>query len=128
MVKYTITLKLKSSDEMHDYSLNLEQAQEDHPEKIFDSVQREYLRQALQQKSTCKIDDLNLNYIIKSWIQDIREGYKSSVVTLDLTSLIESKIEQLRESGNQSFPPFLPPDLSDITPSLGALPPLNFTH
>ncbi|MFM6477025.1 MAG: hypothetical protein ACKPGH_26610, partial [Dolichospermum sp.] len=76
--------------------------------------------------SLCAIKEHHLNQIIQTWIQDIREGYRDSNLTLNLPLLIESSIEQLNESGNQDLPTVINPNLSEIEPIIGKFPPLNF--
>ncbi|MBE9188563.1 hypothetical protein IQ270_28995 [Microcoleus sp. LEGE 07076] len=129
MIKYTISLKLKGSqnpNEEYQYTLSLTSYQENNPDKIFTSEIRESMRTNLQNQSSCKISDSHLNQMIKSWIEDIKEGYRSCPITLDLPPLIAEKINQLQEAGNQEMPTPIYPDLSEIAPCWGMLPPLNF--
>jgi hypothetical protein len=129
VIKYTISLKLKDSqnpNEVYLYTLSLNPKQENNPEQIFTSEIRESMRTNLQNQSSCKINDNHLNQIIKTWVQDIKEGYRASAITLDLPLLIESNLANLRETGNQEMPNPIPPDLGDIAPIWGMLPPLNF--
>ncbi|BAY80455.1 hypothetical protein NIES25_69430 (plasmid) [Nostoc linckia NIES-25] len=126
MVKYTFWLTVKGSDEQYMYSLDLNHSQENMPEKIFSSEIREHLRLSLQNKSLCAIKDNHLNQIIQTWIQDIKEGYRDSTLTLNLPLLIEVNIDKLNEQGFQELPFVISPDLSNIEPQLGMLPPLNF--
>jgi hypothetical protein len=80
----------------------------------------------LQKLSLSAIKDHQLNNIIQTWIKDIREGYRFSSLTLNLRLLIEENIDQLQEMGNQEIPKIIDPDLSDLEPEFGMLPPLNF--
>ncbi|QFS51399.1 hypothetical protein GXM_08893 [Nostoc sphaeroides CCNUC1] len=96
------------------------------PEQVFTPEIREHLRLSLQNKSLCAIKDNHLNQIIQTWIQDIKEGYRDSTLTLNLPLLIESNIDKLNEQGFQELPSVISPDLSNIEPQLGMLPPLNF--
>jgi len=126
MVKYTFSLRIKGSDDQYIYSLDLKHTQENMPEQVFTSEIREHLRLSLQNKSLCAIKDNHLNQIIQTWIQDIKEGYRDSTLTLNLPLLIESNIDKLNEQGFQELPSVISPDLSNIEPQLGMLPPLNF--
>lgn len=129
MVKYTISLKLKGSEdlkEIYSYTLSLTPQQENNPERMFTSEIRESLRTNLQKQSQCKINDNHLNQIIKTWIQDIKEGYRSSAIALDLPSIDLERLREFQETGNQEIPGFISPDLEEISPTWGMLPPLNF--
>ncbi|OCR02609.1 hypothetical protein BCD67_17890 [Oscillatoriales cyanobacterium USR001] len=129
MIKYTIALKLKDSqnpNEVYQYTLSLTSHQENNPEQIFTSEIRESMRKNLQSQSESEINDRHLNQMIKTWVQDIKEGYRVSNITLDLRPLIASKIDNLKETGNQEMPNPIPPELGDIAPIWGMLPPLNF--
>jgi len=126
MVKYTFSLKVKGSDQEYTYHLDLLSHQENQPQQAFTAQVRENMRIDLQNKSLCAIKDHHLNQIIQTWIQDIKEGFRDSNITLNLPLLIESNIDQLYEPGNQQIPSVISPDLLDIEPQLGMLPPLNF--
>jgi hypothetical protein len=128
-IKYTIALKVKdcpNPNEKYQYSLSLNPHQENNPDKIFTLEIRQNMRTNLQNQSESEINDNHLSLIIKTWIQDIKEGYRLSTITLDLRPLIASKIDQLQEAGNQEMPTPIYPDLSEIAPCWGMLPPLNF--
>jgi len=127
MIKYSFSLKIKGAiNEKYTYDLDLSSQDENYPENFFTQEIRENLRTTLQNKSLCAIKDNHLNQIIQTWIQDIREGYRNSNLTLNLPLLIESNIEQLNEQGNQDIPTIINPNLSDIEPQMGMLPPLDF--
>ncbi len=126
MVKYTFALKLKDSNEEYSYALSLTSQQENNPESVFNNEIRESMRTNLQTQSYCKINDFHLNKMITTWIQDIKEGYRDSTITLDLSLLIRENISKLNETGNQEIPALMTPDLSNIEPSFGMLPPLIF--
>ena len=128
-IKYTLALKVKDCpdpNEEYQYSLSLNLHQENNPEKIFTSEIIQSMRTSLQNQSQCLINDTHLNQMISKWIQDIKEGYRSCPITLDLPPLIAEKINQLQEAGNQEMPTPIYPDLSEIAPCWGMLPPLNF--
>jgi hypothetical protein len=126
MVKYAFVLKLKDSPDEYKYILDLQPNQENNPEKLLNSEIREHIRDSLQKQSSCKIDDFTLNRILRTWTQDIKEGYRDSSLTLDLPSFMDSQILLLNDSGNQDIPTLIKPDLSGIEPKIGALPPLVF--
>ncbi|NET73193.1 MAG: hypothetical protein F6K62_20345, partial [Sphaerospermopsis sp. SIO1G2] len=108
------------------YSLDLTPNQEDDPKTIFTPEIRENLRNKLQEKSLCAIRDHHLNQIIQTWLEDIQEGFRNSNITLKLPLLIEANLEKLNETGNQNLPTIITPNLSNIEPTLGKLPPLDF--
>lgn len=126
MVKYTFSLKIKNSDDVYQYTIDLLREQENYPERFFTQEEQRKLRTNLQRQSDCGIDNPTLNHIVRTWIQDIQEGNRDSSVSIEFTSILDSKIEQLNDSGNQEVPQLVPPDLESIYPELGALPPLNF--
>jgi hypothetical protein len=126
MVKYTFSLKIKDSNEEYKYVRDLQPSQENNPEKFLNSEIREHIRDTLQRQSSCKIDDRTLNRILKTWGQDIKEGYRDSSLTLDLPSAVDSHILLLNDSGNQQIPDLFKPDLSSVEPKIGSLPPLIF--
>ena len=129
MVQYLFELKLEDSNTTqpsYSYSLDLNPLQEDNPSQIFTPEIRQSMRKTLQNKSSCRISDLNLNRIISAWIEDIREGYRRTQMALNLPLLIGDEINHLKEDGNRLLPELISPDLSNIEPQDGALPPLNF--
>jgi hypothetical protein len=126
MVKYTFNLKLQGSSAQYTYTLDLTPTQEDMPEQIFTLAIKEDIRTTLQNLSLSAIKDHQLNNIIQTWVEDIREGYRFSSLTLNLRLLIEENIDKLQETGNQEIPKIIDPDLSDIEPEFGMLPSLNF--
>jgi len=126
MVKYKLSLKLKDLPDSFDYYRDLTQAEENYPEKFLTSTLREEIREHFQQQSCCHLNDGNLNRLINHWIQDIKEGYRESVIALDLPPIGAANLHQLQDSGNQEIPPLVFPDISEIEPSRGALPPLIF--
>ena len=62
---------------------------------------------------------------MNTWIEDIKEGYRESSIVLDLPLLIESDIGQLNDQGYQEIPSLMSPEISEIEPSFGMLPPLE---
>lgn len=126
MVKYSFTLTVKDTKEQYTYALDLNYQQEISPEDIFIPQVRENLRNALQTQSQCAIRNNHLNHIIQTWIQDIKEGFRNSGLTLSLPLLSEVDMEDLHEPGYQDLPVIIPPNLSKLEPEMGMLPPLNF--
>lgn len=125
MVLYKFFLKIKGVPKEYTYALDLNSDQEDSPEKVFTTETKENLRHTLQKESLCSIKDKYLNRIVSNWIEDIKEGYRESNLTLALPLLIESNIEQLKEPGYQDIPIMLSPEISEIEPSFGMLPSLE---
>ncbi|NET68580.1 MAG: hypothetical protein F6K63_30975 [Moorea sp. SIO1G6] len=126
MVNYTFILHIKEIEDEFRYAITLDKSQEDNPALFFTLSEREKLRNWFQEQSLCKINGHHLDKIIKTWIQDIEEGFRDSSITLDLPLMLESDISDLTESGNQEIPDPIYPDLSGIEPISGMLPPLNF--
>lgn len=127
MVKYVFQLRVVGSPDEYSYELNLQPTQEDTPETIFTPEVQASIRQALQEKSLCAIKDVHLNQIVSTWINDIKEGYRTSGKTMALPLLMESNLEQLEDKGNQELPLIITPDLSTLEPVGGMLPSLVFT-
>ena len=126
MITYDFILYIRDSNQRGEYSLKLNANQEDYPESIFTPEIKNAMKRKLQQDTSSRINDVNLNKIITTWIQDIKEGFRQTSMTLDLPSLSSYEIELLEESGYQNLPDIIPPDLTDIEPQIGCLPPLNF--
>lgn len=126
MIQYSFFLTVLGVSETFTYRLQLKPDEEDYPEKAFTLARCQQIREKLEIESACEIDDNSLARIVKTWIKDIREGYRESSITLDLPSLLESQIMDLQDDGNQEIPALFPPDLSEIEPQHGAFPPLIF--
>lgn len=126
MVEYSLTLTNKNTNQQSRYTLDLEKYYENQPASFFTPIVCNEIRSELQTQSSCHINDMYLQIIIKTWIQDIKEGYRDSHVILDLPKINHQHINSFQESGNQEISQLIYPDLSDIEPKIGALPPLNF--
>lgn len=126
MVKYSIFLKNKNNNSEYRHTEDLKKSEEDKPESFFTQTVCDRIRVELQQQTGCRIGDNDLKAIVQTWIEDIREGYRDSSISLHLPLIGEAKINNLQEDGNQEIPSLIPPDLSEIEPKLGAMPPLNF--
>ena len=126
MVKYTFILKIKASNSEVKYTLDLQPHQENNPEQFFNLELCEKIRASLQMQSLYRINDIDLKQLINIWIQDIKEGYRDSTICLNLPLLIESNLDKLAERGNQELPTLISPDMTDVEPQIGALPPLIF--
>ena len=127
MVKYSITITNKKINHQYRYTIDLEQNHENHPTSFFTPIVSNQIRNELQSQNNCQINDMHLQIIIKTWIQDIKEGYRDSNIVLDLPVINNRKNQQLTEPGNQEIPSLIYPDLSDVEPKIGALPPLDFS-
>ena len=126
MVKYTFILKIKGFNSEVKYILDLQPLQENNPEQFFNPELCEKIRANLQMQSLYRINDIDLKQLINIWIQDIKEGYRDSTIILNLPLLIESNIDKLDEQGNQELPTLISPQMTDVEPQIGALPPLSF--
>ena len=128
MVKYCFELQLEGEErsESFDYVLELTAYQEDNIDTVFSADVKAAMLQNLQAQSSCKISSTKLGQMIGVWKDDIREGYRSTTMTLALTSLIGDQLTNLNDSGNQEKLSPLLPDLSSIEPMHGALPELIF--
>ena len=127
MITYEFFLYLKENNSQAcKYSLKFKPNEEDCPEKKFTPEIREAMRGKLQQETSSKINDITLTKMIETWIEDIKEGFRETTMTLDLPSLLTDGIELLQEQGYQNLPEIIPPDLTGIEPQFGCLPPLNF--
>lgn len=127
MAKYTLIIRIKDSNDEIKYSLDLQPHHENTPEQFFNPGLREKIRADLQKQSSYRINDINITKIITTWIQDIKEGYRDSSISLNLPLLIQSNIENLNEPGNQELPALISPAISGVEPQIGALPPLIFS-
>ena len=127
MVQYSITITNKNTTQKYRYNLDLEQHYENYPTIFFTPIICHKIRNELESQSGYQINNTHLQIIIKTWIQDIKEGYRDSDVILDLVKMNPQDIHNLIELGNQKNPPLISPDLSDIEPKIGELPPLDFS-
>lgn len=125
MVKYTLTITNKEDNQNYSYSLQLNQNQEDNPELIFNDEIISSMKRQLENQSSAIINEYQLQQIINSWIEDIKEGYRLTPITIKLKSMLDEKIKLLTDSGNQEIPDFIEPDLENIEPVGGVLPPLS---
>jgi hypothetical protein len=129
MVQYTLKILLPDTPSSNPirYMIDLiTPAQESHPETVFTSEIKESMRKSLQKQGSCRINDTNLQKIIQRWVQDIKEGYPESQISLNLPSAQIEALNDLQDSGNQEIPNVVLPDMSEIEPIGGILPPLNF--
>jgi hypothetical protein len=125
MVKYTLTITNKEDNQSYSYSLQLNQTQEDNPEVIFNEEIISSMKIQLENQSSAIINKYQLQQMINSWIEDIKEGYRLTAITIKLKSMLDEKIKLLTDSGNQEIPDFIEPDLENIEPTGGVLPPLS---
>lgn len=129
MVLYKMFLKTDNISQTYNYqySLDLNLDQENNPDRIFTATTRQKIRLDLQNQSGCIISNQALERLIKTWTQDIREGYRDTYLTIDLPSLLLTELINLEEPGYQEIPLPIPPDLSLADPKVGMLPPLKFS-
>lgn len=124
MVKYTITIINKEDNQNYSYSLQLNQNQEDNPQIIFSPEITISMQKQLETKSMTTFTEYQLQQIINAWIEDIKEGYRNTIITLKLKSILDENLKLLTDLGNQDIPDFIEPDLENIEPVGGVLPPI----
>ena len=130
MIEYTLELQVSNLNiaaNTFKYVAELSSHEEDYPEQKFTPQFCKKIRNELQNKSSCKINQANLNKLIRLWIEDIKEGYRTTTVTMNLPTYIGEDLESINDEGNQQIPSLVPPSISSIEPKIGALPKLNFT-
>ncbi len=127
MVQYSLTLTNKNTNQQYRYTIDLGKNYEDQPDSFFTPIVCHQIRNELESRSRCQINDISLQIIINIWIKDIKEGYRDSSLLLDLPAINHQNIHNLVESGNPEIPSLIYPDLSDVEPNIGALPPLDFS-
>ena len=127
MVKYSLTLKNKNTNKEHRYAVDLKKNEENMPEQFFTSEVCDRLKIDLQKQSGCCINDNNLSSIVAHWIEDIKEGYRNSNIALDLPFLDPVNLDNFPASANRELPDLISPNLAEIEPKLGAIPPLDFS-
>ncbi len=127
MVEYTLNLQVsQQTSQPVLYNLHFKSSEEDNPESKFTAEIRESMRHSLQKQTSCSINNNNLNKIINLWIGDIKEGYRTTSISIDLPSTDAESLKDLEDTGNQEIPQLILPDLAEIEPLEGMLPPLNF--
>jgi hypothetical protein len=122
MVKYTITIKEKEDNKQYSYSLELNENQEDNPQIIFRPEITISMQKQLEAKSMATFTEYQLQQIINAWIEDIKEGYRNTIITLKLKSVLDESLKLLTDLGNQDIPDLIEPDLENIEPIGGVLP------
>jgi len=125
MVKYLFELKVEGDNQIYQYALDLKLEQENSPESIFTEEIRKSLKNHLEQQSSCKINPRQLNQIINSWEKEIKQGYRTTQITLKLASAILENLNQLQDKGYQDQPQLIEPPWNQIEPTEGILPPLT---
>ncbi len=83
------------------------------------------MKNTLEKKAMSTIKDHHLNLMINTWIEDIKEGYRETNLTLNLPPIGLEKLSQINDQGNQELPSLIHPNLSGFAPTLGMLPPLD---
>ncbi len=125
MVKYIFELKVEENQKPCQYALDLKLNQENSPESIFTEEIKTSLKNSLEKQSSCKINGGHLNQIIKTWSQEIKQGFRTTQMTLNLPLAILENLNQLQEKGYQDKPELIEPPWSEIEPTEGILPPLT---
>jgi hypothetical protein len=125
MVKYTVTIKNKEDNQEYSYGLELNQNQEDNPQLIFSPEITISMQKQLEAKSMATFTDYQLQQIINTWIEDIKEGYRLTLITLKLKSALDENLKLLTDNGYQEIPDFTEPDLENIEPMGGVLPSIS---
>lgn len=97
------------------------------PEDFFTLAVCDRLKIDLQKQSGCRINDSDLSLIVATWIEDIKEGYRNSSIALPLPFIKPGSLENLQAPVNKELPFLISPDLAEIEPKLGAMPPLDFS-
>jgi hypothetical protein len=126
MVKYSFTLKNKNTNKEHRYAIELNKDEENMPEQFFTSAVCDRLKNELQKQSGCRLNESDLSLIIATWIEDIKEGYRNSTIALNLPFIKLENLDNLQPPVNKNLPNLISPNLADIEPKLGAMPPLDF--
>jgi len=123
MVKYIFELKIEGDHEVYQCILDLDLDQENHPESVFDTNLKQIIRTSLESQSDCKINSVQINYMLSTWAQDIAQGYRTTQISLDLAYVIQDKLSRLQDQGLQDPPKISDPPLDQIEPTM--LPPLT---
>ncbi|MFM6138109.1 MAG: hypothetical protein ACKPCP_28875, partial [Sphaerospermopsis kisseleviana] len=124
--RYNLTLELKDSQERRTYTATLNTTQENNPDLFFTPEVCQQIRSYFQNPTQRRINDENLKYILNTWIKDIKQGYRDTIISMILPLLSGANLEDLVEPGNYHLPLPSIPDLSAIEPQGGALPSLIF--
>ena len=125
MVKYIFELRVEGERVPYQYGLDLKLEQENYPEAIFTEEITKSMKNSLEKQSSCKINVRQLNQIINTWQQDIKQGYRTTQMTLKLSSAILENLNQLQDKGYQDKPQLIEPPWHQIQPNEGLLPPLT---
>lgn len=125
MVKYILQLKVEENSKPYQYALDLKITQENSPESIFTEEIRHSMKNTLEKQSGCKINTGHLNQIINTWSQEIKQGFRTTTITLKLPLAIMENLNQLQETGYQNKPELKEPPWEEIKPTEGILPPLT---
>lgn len=127
MVTYTFILTLEDTKQTYEYSQKLSQKQENAPESLRNSEMMDNIRRFFEEESDRQLNQKNLEKILTAWINDIKEGYRTTSMTLQLPSLKDQKLRRFKDSGNQTLPQLIEPDTKQIHPHKGSFPPLTFS-
>lgn len=130
MVEYTFFLTIKNrNDPPIKYSLDLQKNQENSPEQLLKPDNKKEIKRELdRQIQTQEISSEDLETVLKTWIKDIKEGYRMTEIILDLSPPKPKSIQDLQEIVAQETHQLLTPDLREIEPHQGVLPSLDFKY
>ena len=123
MVEYSLTLTLPDSSRIK-YAIDLSEPQEGSPDNFFTPRQKDIMKTQIRQEHKYLINDNQLNKIVLEWQEDIREGYRDTVLTVDLPSSEAELLKDFKDLGNQAIRELYKPDIGAIQPLQGKYPPI----
>lgn len=137
-LKYELSLSIKgTSAPEYQCEMMLDEAEESNKAQLERRFQqeREKIRKTLQRhvdryvKPPRGVGNDFLTDVLQAWMREIREGQFTTTITRDLPVMTNDEIDKLEDDGYRILPEdleFIPPDINDIEPTIGVLPPLNF--
>ena len=137
-LKYELSLSIKgTSAPEYQCEMMLDVDEESNKVKLERRFQqeREKIRETLQRyvdryvKPPRGVGNDFLTDVLQAWMREIREGQFTTTITRDLPVMTNDEIDKLEDDGYRILPEdleFIPPDINDIEPTIGVLPPLNF--
>lgn len=137
-LKYELSLSIKgTSAPEYQCEMMLDEAEESNKAQLERRFQqeREKIRETLQRhvdryvKPPRGVGNDFLTDVLQAWMREIREGQFTTTITRDLPVMTNDEIDKLEDDGYRILPEdleFIPPDINDIEPTIGVLPPLNF--
>jgi hypothetical protein len=133
-VTYSLFLTIRGISQVCKCEINLAKEEECDATKLKQKLdqERESIGATLQQQADRylqpprRISSEFLDKLFKDWAREIGEGQFETMLTRDLPVMTNSDLDKLEENGYKEIPQFIPPDISDIEPIIGVLPPLDF--